>query len=828
MRSNGRFVEKLAFIIKCVAFDLRRFKTIEILACVPTVSLRHSQPCKRCHARKCLTNCLSVAICGSSLFCFVAPCTRPSIDHPSSIIMSHSKPSKFAKDELTPEGHRVMMLGLDFEKADDKSMFVYIRDELVKEFTPHMLDMRLHPGEVGINPSNRTSGDITATGVRLRGKRVLASGFSYQAIGTPYAFEDHPKKRHIAQHTVLMTERPEFAKYDPDKIKVGSANWTHCNQFCGMVEQGTVCSDPGIPTIDGRIDTHKILSAPGNIRMSEYINRGMNWKVFPYWVAEKYPFMPALFATAGNQEQQVGQGEGCVEVLHKIAKRTSETMKSGKTLRKEDIARAVIRSQPPHAADVPDMVEWVHKWGGGEDMYFVKSIAKFVREMQLSGEVRVSGSHFGALAKLGFGTVMPSHAVSAVVKRLLACEQASDGLATCLSCADIKRLDKRDKDDFLKVDGVIKKNIALMAENRIEPRDVAIQGGWLEMTLIDTILKKPNRDGTLFANIDKVVEEFLLRIFGQAPQIAPPAPGPDSSSTLVKYDEHGAAIGVAKLVLIEQHGFQVGANYHSPKKQWDNGLRTSEPIAWKLISIDGDGKSRLQPYSTIGELLVDQETTISGEELMSKYTKYEKEFKMLVGYPQNEGKHCKEMFAEVFVDRIREALLVKAVAMIDQPLTIRTSPSNSVFAASDIESGALRLSPVTKSITLLDDKKKAAVEPRYQCTLTCPNGSTSLYRMGVPSVSKDFCSAYFVVATTNVQKCANMALQSEMVTFIPASVGKLKIAGNEHNVKIPILVNTSVINKGEELRCYVPKEVKPTTKKEIVLELKAAKKAKVG
>ena len=84
--------------------------------------------------------------------------------------MSHSKPSKFAKDELTPEGHhRVMMLGLDFEKADDKSMFVYIREELVIEFAEHLLDMRLHPREVGIIPSNRTTGDITATGVWVRG-----------------------------------------------------------------------------------------------------------------------------------------------------------------------------------------------------------------------------------------------------------------------------------------------------------------------------------------------------------------------------------------------------------------------------------------------------------------------------------------------------------------------------------------------------------------------------------------------------------------------------------------------------------------------------------
>ena len=52
-----------------------------------------------------------------------------------------------------------------------------------------------------------------------------------------------------------------------------------------------------------------------------------------------------------------------------------ETMASGKTLRSDDIATAVLRSQPPNPDDVPNMVDSVMKWGGGEEMYFVTSIA---------------------------------------------------------------------------------------------------------------------------------------------------------------------------------------------------------------------------------------------------------------------------------------------------------------------------------------------------------------------------------------------------------------------------------------------------------------------
>ena len=100
--------------------------------------------------------------------------------------------------------------------------------------------------------------------------------------------------------------------------------------------------------------------------------------------------------------------------------------------------------------------------------------------------------------------------------------------------------------------------------------------------------------------------------------------------------------------------------------------------------------------------------------------------------------------------------------------------------------------------------------------------------MITPPVDKDFCSAFFVVATKSVEERGNMALQSEAVPFIMASAAKLKISGNEHNVKIPILVNTSVIKKGEELLYYVPKEVKEKVPEPIVLQLKAAKRAKVG
>ena len=101
--------------------------------------------------------------------------------------------------------------------------------------------------------------------------------------------------------------------------------------------------------------------------------------------------------------------------------------------------------------------------------------------------------------------------------------------------------------------------------------------------------------------------------------------------------------------------------------------------------------------------------------------------------------------------------------------------------------------------------------------------------MAKPPVDKDFCSAFFVVAVTHNEKRGNVALQHETTQFLKASAGKLKIAGNEHHVKIPIIVNTSIIKAGEELLCYVP-EVKagPRPEKIEPLQLNAPKRAKVS
>ena len=208
----------------------------------------------------------------------------------------------------------MVRLGIDFRQGTDVSKQVFIRDEAARHLLKFMLEMRLHPREVGIHPGNRDKLGITSRGVWLRGGKIIASGFSFEAMGKLYAFEDHPINRHIAKHTVAVTMSDAFGDFDLTEVRVGPGNWTHSNMFSRMVECRSKCSDPSIPCIDGHIDSSKILQDPRNIRLSEYIDGGVIWYVFPSWVEEAYEWMPELFQSAGNQEQQVQEGSGFSDV----------------------------------------------------------------------------------------------------------------------------------------------------------------------------------------------------------------------------------------------------------------------------------------------------------------------------------------------------------------------------------------------------------------------------------------------------------------------------------------------------------------------------------
>ena len=232
-------------------------------------------------------------------------------------------------------------------------------------------------------------------------------------------------------------------------------------------------------------------------------------------------------------------------------------------------------------------------------------------------------------------------------------------------------------------------------------------------------------------------------------------------------------------------------------------------MAWKLISIASDGSSTLQAYSNVGVLIENSHVTVTGAELADQYNLYEKKFVLHDCYPSREAHRVGSSKDNLIPERVRECMLALANTMIDHQLDIRSLPSRAVFAKADLESeiavGKLRLTPVSRSYTLFDGSKKGAVDQqRSQCTTVCPDGAKVITAICQPGID-NVCNAYWFIGVTDEEGKANMALVTEDVSFILASVGKLRITDHVHIAKVPLYTNIAIIKKGEELLSYMPK-----------------------
>ena len=111
--------------------------------------------------------------------------------------------------KLSPGDHQKMLkIGIVFRKGTDDTKQVFLRDEAVRLLSKVVRKMRLYAHQVGIHPGNRDTEKMTSRGVWLRGGKIIQSGFSFEAMGKLYAFEDHPTHRHIAKHRTFGGKGP--------------------------------------------------------------------------------------------------------------------------------------------------------------------------------------------------------------------------------------------------------------------------------------------------------------------------------------------------------------------------------------------------------------------------------------------------------------------------------------------------------------------------------------------------------------------------------------------------------------------------------------------
>ena len=524
-------------------------------------------------------------------------------------------------------------------------------------------------------------------------------------------------------------------------------------------------------------------------------------------------------------------GENWTQQLMKISNKIAEGAKNP-----DHITRAVLRSQPPHAEDIPSMVEWSMKYSGGASGVFTRDLAHFCALKGVPNELHVPGRFFDAMSKLNFGIDTPARAMTAILKRIATSSKIVDNMPSDVKANEISAIGAKpdSKKVFIKASEIMDNCRVILDKKCIKDPQYTLQQGDLEIKLIDFVLglsAKSKIDESI-TKMEAIVKDWLQTLFGDdehstTSTSSTPAGSSAAPSNIVQYDDQGRAVDVAKMV-IEGKGVKVGSYYLQKNIDCDD-----RPTLHKLIEITGDGTCVLKKVDDFGTVMLEAtcQVKVAGKDFLAEWKLCDKKFKFLADHKGTEVQHHLELGDDHIMHSIKASMLLLAKGIDDYNVVHRLQPSKGLFSKADYEVDKLLFVPfgtIVKHNPVANKSKP--LQERTTIKIIMPDSSTSMYVLHLQPADDKLQNNFGAVQSTTIEEKSNMKIVHREVRFVMPTTGKLKISGYEHVVSIPCFQNYKPIKKDEELTYFVPKVKKEKGKKkeapELKLPLPAAKKAK--
>lgn len=471
----------------------------------------------------------------------------------------------------------------------------------------------------------------------------------------------------------------------------------------------------------------------------------------------------------------------------KINAKANDLAASGKPYTNDAVARIVLRSQPPHADDVPSMVAYNQRWGGGSSGVFVKDITKFCTVMNVPPNVHIPGRVFKALATLTFAAneVQPGLTVNAVLKKFATTDKVFDGVANAYTNGEMALIGRKDKRAVVtEAETLMQRGQTLAKENGISNTESVRNQGWLQMELVDFVLGKSKYNSTQL-----IFNEFLRKLHGNVADEPAITKAVDFDDGLIQYDSGGNAVALQKKSLQNQ-GFEVGKTYINKQSQ-----------VFTLIEIGDDGACSLRKLDIMGAEIADSDVKMDGITVVTALKPYEKEWLLSKG---KDIKYATNEFLNAEKARVRECVLKLAASVADPPVQVLLRPKHCVVATGDIAKDKKLFVPFPRAILKDSDK---IPEKSIKCTVNDNDGTTNFYLTPNTFQNDETCVKFWFV---EYGEDANVKLAHFVVNAMAPSLTKLKMA-NTLSISVPCLVTTRSIKKGERIITDMS-EFKPVVK----------------
>jgi hypothetical protein len=349
-----------------------------------------------------------------------------------------------SSQEVSDPGDPVNVILARFE-ADELGI-VQAADALEGAFRQKCLlyEMDIAPRSVGIDPTNRdgTGGNIQE--VLLLATDIAFVGWSWKETVHALCIEVQPGDRSVEEFNRRLSQGVGLAPVEEGSIMFGSLSCGHTNYGLRAIAAGMPSADP-ILSEDGRLSVEKL-----GKRDAEYaraVAHGLHWKVLRASVRQHYPrSLPVLQGArnvAGHLQRKVHEVQG-LQQMHSMA---ASSQKAGKEPDWQAIKRAVLRSRPPFAESVDDMIAFLATRAGGVEGMYLKYLAAFHRQF-VNPSVRacVPGSLYGALAAFGF-----HYLAYAFLEAAFTCpvEAVKQGQCCWVSASEVNGLTRGSRPDVL-------------------------------------------------------------------------------------------------------------------------------------------------------------------------------------------------------------------------------------------------------------------------------------------------------------------------------------------------------------------------------------------
>lgn len=283
-------------------------------------------------------------------------------------------------------------------KADeDKQGQVAAADQLEMLLRERSLlyDLTIAPRSVGFDPCNRDGEGGNPLNVIALASEIAACGWSQAEVSKAICAEVVPHDDSVETFNRKLSGDSGMAPVDVNSIFYGSL-------ACGHTNYVLRCISAGVPSTceylseNGRMSETKL--AQRDHLMAEVVASGLRWKVIRWEVRFLYPTALPFIQRARNIASTMYRKESEIQGLLRLHTLSSAAQKANRDIPWSSIKRSVLRSRPPFADSLDEMIAFIMTRSGGVEGRFLQYLSAFYRNHVDSKRNSIPASLYTALA----------------------------------------------------------------------------------------------------------------------------------------------------------------------------------------------------------------------------------------------------------------------------------------------------------------------------------------------------------------------------------------------------------------------------------------------